>query len=380
MTDSGVLSGLILTVTSECNLHCRYCFQDRRSSRRMDSSVLKSAVDLTLSAGPPVLRIFFTGGEPLLEFPLICAAVRHAEERCAPRTKLEFRISTNGTLLDDEVLSFLDAHRFEIQLSFDGIPPAQDLRATGSFALLDRLLGRLPDDYPILFHRCLKICITLSPAGIPWLADSIRYFSAKGIRRISITPTVDVEAGPAQDCGSELDSQFRQIVDVSLDFYHSTGKIPLLHFLPSARSEVARRRGGAICSVPSGRSVVVDVDAQVYKCPLLAESCQRLESSPLALQLRGLRVGDIRDPDLYERLSSLPKKAERLEIFHHREQKYSSHARCADCRYLRRCVICPVAIARIPGNTDPCLIPDFYCAYNRSMLKYRDIFLHEAGL
>lgn len=380
MTNSGTLSGLILAVTSQCNLRCRYCFQDRRSSQRMDSDVLKSAIDLALSSGPSTLRIFFTGGEPLLEFPLLCAAVRYGLEKCAPTSKLEFRVSTNGTLLNNEALSFFDEHQFEIQLSFDGVPRAQDLRACGTFDLLDGLLDRLPDDYPILFCSRLKICITLSPEGVPWLADSIRYFCEKGVRRISITPTADGESGPFQHYDSALDAQFRRITDISLDFYRSTGRVPLLHFRPGPPSEAARRSDGAICSVPSGRSLVVDVDGQACKCPLMAESYQRLELSPLALQLRRLRLGDIRDPDFYERLRSLPKEAEKLEIFHHRQQKYSSHEHCADCRYLDRCVICPVSIARIPGNSDPRRIPGFYCAYNRNLLRYRDLFLREAGM
>ena len=70
-----------------------------------------------------------------------------------------------------------------MQLSFDGVPAAQDLRGPGTFAVLDRLLDRLREDHPDFFSEKLSVALTLVPSTIPFLADSIEYFLRKGVQQ-----------------------------------------------------------------------------------------------------------------------------------------------------------------------------------------------------
>jgi len=105
--------------------------------------------------------LVFAGGEPLLALDLIERAVTYIERRRPPGKAVQYNLATNGTLLDPRAIAFLDAHRFEIQLSFDGIPAAQAVRGARSFARIDAALDRLLEHAPALFWKRLTVGVTL---------------------------------------------------------------------------------------------------------------------------------------------------------------------------------------------------------------------------
>lgn len=115
---------LVLNITERCNLRCRYCsfsgvYDDHRShsNQVMSDAVLESALDF-YSAFPGALKsIGFYGGEPLLELPLIRRAIGSARGRMPQVT---FRLTTNATLLSDEVCRFLVQNDFRLTISIDG--------------------------------------------------------------------------------------------------------------------------------------------------------------------------------------------------------------------------------------------------------------------
>jgi sulfatase maturation enzyme AslB (radical SAM superfamily) len=333
------LKELILVLTAQCNSNCSYCYQTARSPLRLDWDTLVSSIDRALELSPAGLKVVFVGGEPLLEFPNIQKAVEHASGR-----RVEYAISTNGSLLDAAAVSFFDEHDFEIQLSFDGVEQAQDYRQKGSFARLDRLLDELRAKNPRLFRGRLRISATLAPAAIPHAADSVRYFLAKGVRHVAIAPSVTGSAGWEELAYDELDRQFAQIFQESLQHYRDTGQVPLTLFRKLDGEETPHAADGSMCGVWDRDTTVVDADGREYLCAMFAESYQ---PPPPFL-----------DP----------------EIFRHKERKYSSYRRCGDCEYLRECAVCPVSIAHIPGNRDPHRIPDFLCAFNQITLHHRTLF------
>jgi hypothetical protein len=118
----------------------------------------------------------------------------------------------------------------------------------------------------------------------------------------------------------------------------------------------------------------VDVDGQVYGCVAFAESYQRFPTPMLRDRLANLRMGDVRAPDLGECLAAYQAAARATDILTVKEEKYSSYGRCADCRFLSSCAICPVSIGQQPGNGDPRRVPDFPCAFTRTALAYRARF------
>jgi len=115
---------LVLNITERCNLRCRYCsfsgvYEDHRShsNRIMSDEVLESALDF-YSTFPGVTKsIGFYGGEPLLELPFIRRATESARSRMP---QITFRLTTNATLLSDDVCRFLVDNDFRLTISIDG--------------------------------------------------------------------------------------------------------------------------------------------------------------------------------------------------------------------------------------------------------------------
>ena len=340
----------------------------------MDWSTLRASIDLALTSKSSGIKLMFLGGEPLLEFPLIRAAVKYADCKAPSRKRLKYAISTNGLLITEDVAAFLDEHQFETQLSFDGVAKAQDYRKKGTFATIDRLLDMLQDKYPDLFENRLRICMTQIPATIPYLADSVRYLTNKNAQQIAISPSLMPSPEWKPDDIQELEAQFREIFQFSLRHFRKTDEVPFLLFRKERKDSQQPITERDMCGVMKGKSVVVDVDGQVYGCVLFAESYQKFRSSLLKTCLGPLKMGDLRDPDFWQRRAAFPKAARKAEIFDHKGKKYSSYGRCGKCRYIGRCSVCPVSIGYDTKNTDPHRVPDFICAFNMVALKYRDLF------
>jgi len=70
------LGSVGVVVTADCNLRCRYCYQDRKQPARISWFALSAAAAVYALGGKPRSTLSFLGGEPLLVFPLIARAVR----------------------------------------------------------------------------------------------------------------------------------------------------------------------------------------------------------------------------------------------------------------------------------------------------------------
>jgi sulfatase maturation enzyme AslB (radical SAM superfamily) len=367
------IDNLILVLTSRCNLHCTYCYQTAQQPLSMEWETLRTAIDLAFSCCSHEVKVMFSGGEPLLEWPLIPKAVSYARTNLPSGKRLGFDISTNGLLVTDEIAEFFDRNEFEVQLSFDGVREAQNYRQMGSFAALDRLLDRLRQNAPNLFRRKLRVSAIQIPAMIPHFADSVDYLLQKNVRDIRVFPNLTPSPRWSVDDIEALENQFGRIYDCSMRHLGRTGEVPLSLFRKS-RGDGSRSDDNWKCSAARGSALVVDADGQGYGCVLFAESYQEFPSPFLKSQLRPLRMGNLCSDGFRERRAAYPAAIARTEIFGDRRDRYSYWGRCADCPYLEDCRVCPVSIGYDPANTDPRRVPDVFCAFNRAALKYRALF------
>ncbi len=360
-------------VSAACNLRCRYCYQNRRTSQRMSWAVLRTAIDYVLGGAAARRSVLFTGGEPLLAFPLIEKAVAYVERRAPSGRPVTYDLTTNGTLVRRPHLAFFAEKGFTLQLSFDGVPEAQAVRGRGTFARLDSLLDLIRSTEPDFYTRSLRVSVTVNREALRWLADSVDYLLAKGVRDVSLTPDLRPIQWTASDVKT-LDRQFGRIFASSLRRYRRTGDVPLLLFRKNLDNGEYASRRGPVCGAASGRRITVDVDGQVYACPMLVESTQVFPDTPLGARLSAMRLGDIRDDRFQARLRGLAPAARRTGIFYRRADKFSSYGRCGRCRFIDSCTPCPVPVARDAAHEDPNRVPDHLCAFNRIALSYRARF------
>jgi uncharacterized protein len=132
--DSIPLKTLVLHLTEACNLGCVYCYhaQKEQTTKKkgwMTSEVAQKAIGFLFDQSGSLqhVTVVFFGGEPLLNFDLLTATVRYAKEEARKRNKeVDFALTTNGTLLTQEVIRFLHANRIGVTVSIDGHEEAHD--------------------------------------------------------------------------------------------------------------------------------------------------------------------------------------------------------------------------------------------------------------
>jgi len=114
---------VILRVTNDCNLRCSYCYASGGDNRDyMSWDIARRAIDYAAASGSP-FKVQFTGGEPLLNLPLIREIVA-----CTRKKKItaRYQIQTNGTLITPQIAGELKAMGIAPGISLDGMPEVND--------------------------------------------------------------------------------------------------------------------------------------------------------------------------------------------------------------------------------------------------------------
>ncbi len=130
---SAVVKALCLHVAHTCNLNCAYCFasQGKYHGDRalMSFEVGRRALDFLMeNSGSRVnLEVDFFGGEPLMNWDVIKDLVAYARGQEGPRgKKFRFTLTTNGMLIDDDVIDFANREMHNVVLSLDGRKETHD--------------------------------------------------------------------------------------------------------------------------------------------------------------------------------------------------------------------------------------------------------------
>ena len=132
--NSKVIKALCLHVAHTCNLNCSYCFasQGKYQGDRaiMSYEVGKRAFDFLIenSGSRRNLEVDFFGGEPLMNWDVVKKLVAYARSIEKEHNKnFRFTLTTNGLLIDDEVIDFLNKEMSNVVLSLDGRRDVHDL-------------------------------------------------------------------------------------------------------------------------------------------------------------------------------------------------------------------------------------------------------------
>jgi sulfatase maturation enzyme AslB (radical SAM superfamily) len=368
------IRALHIVLTAQCNLRCAYCFENNKSSKRMDWSVLQAALDFALRHGDTEIEFIFSGGEPLLEMPLIQRAIAYVERHRTPALNTRYSVLSNGTLLDDAALSFLARHDAEIQISFDGVAEAQDARSPGSFTSLDNCLDRVRASYPVYYRRQLSTASVVTPQSLSNLPRSVGYFLSKEVPKIQLAPDFTVVDGWRPADIDRMDRAFAEVYQLCRRHYDDTGEIPLRMFQTPLAEPPAETRGRSLCGIMRGEKPAVDTNGQVFGCGAVAVSFLELPAEPVSTCFEKIRLGHIEDPELPGRLADYRRITRPVGLFDNKQHNWSSYGRCCDCKHLFDCTVCPVSIGYVRDNEDMNRVPDFVCAYNLVSLNYRERF------
>ena len=114
---------LVLSLTGDCNLACRYCYASGQDRSMMTWETARRAIDLAAMGGAPFI-LQFSGGEPLLALPLLRQIADYVRTN---HIRVRMDLQTNGTLMTEETADFLHGADIGIGVSLDGRPTVHDM-------------------------------------------------------------------------------------------------------------------------------------------------------------------------------------------------------------------------------------------------------------
>lgn len=150
VTSTETFCTLHLLLNEKCNFHCKYCYSaEGRSSQELSIGQIETTLSYFLSSDRAAVKdrtiMFMGGGEPVLSWTLLEQATLIAE-RIAKEQGItaHFSLTTNGSIMSDQMLEFLKEHDFTVQISFEILPDVQNDQR-GSYDAVERNLKRLTE-------------------------------------------------------------------------------------------------------------------------------------------------------------------------------------------------------------------------------------------
>ncbi|MEC4722808.1 quinohemoprotein amine dehydrogenase maturation protein [Noviherbaspirillum sp. CPCC 100848] len=221
------INTIVLNVNTGCNLSCTYCYKEDLAvpskGEKMQFETAKKSIDLVLAEGAQNERInvVFFGGEPLTNMRLIKQAVQYAEERCAELGKrVDFTMTTNATLLTEEIVDYLDEHHFGISISMDGPEAVHDRRrktvgGTGTYTTVAKKARMLLERYR---SRAVGARVTLTAGYTDVVAIHHHLKNELGFAEVGFAPATSGPISTFNLDATELRAVFDNMRTLGLEY------------------------------------------------------------------------------------------------------------------------------------------------------------------
>ena len=239
---SGVVKALCLHVAHTCNLNCSYCFasQGKYSGERavMSEEVGKRALDFLIenSGTRHNLEVDFFGGEPLMNFDVVknlVAYAREKEKECGKNFR--FTLTTNGVLIDDDVIDFANREMSNVVLSLDGRKEIHDkfrvdYAGKGSF---DKIVPKFQKLVKARGGKDYYMRGTFTHAN-PDFVEDIRTMLDLGFNELSMEPVVCAPDDPSALTDADLEvvmAQYEKLAELMLERRKAGNPFTFYHYM-----------------------------------------------------------------------------------------------------------------------------------------------------
>src|SRR5215471_2273157 len=226
------IRSLSLAVAQKCNLGCTYCYAQQGSfgaePQNMDEQAAQRAVELLFEgarAGESV-NLAFLGGEPLANRALIVLSTDQANALARARSiRVNFSITTNGTLVTAEDAAFFEEHGFAVTISLDGVGEVHDaLRPfRGGDGSYFRIVERVR---PLLrAQRRMQVSarVTVTPYNLH-LKETLDELLNLGFHSVGFSPMLSAPSGQGEMDAASLERMLAQMIECGQEFERRTLK------------------------------------------------------------------------------------------------------------------------------------------------------------
>ena len=270
------VKAMCLHISHDCNLRCEYCFASTgdfgHGRKLMDFETGKLAIDFLIknSGDRKNLELDFFGGEPLMNFDVVRQIVEYARSREKEFDKnFRFTITTNGLLLDDSKIEFINKEMSNVVLSIDGRKEVNDKvrkRVDGS-GCYDKIIESFKKLVDNRGDKDYYVRGTFTKYNLDFSEDVIHLFEA-GFDQISVEPVIGEAEKPYAIIESDLPRVFSEYENLAkkMSFINEKEKkCNFFHFmldLDQGPCAIKRLRG---CGC-GNEYVAITPDGDIYPC------------------------------------------------------------------------------------------------------------------
>ncbi len=337
------ISNLTFIVTDDCNFNCSYCFQ-KKEKKTINNATIKTAVDFfyPFLGSENKIQIGFYGGEPLLAYEQVKHAVLRLQEKNKKENKkIEFAVTTNGSLLTEKMLDFFNRHKFVVLLSFDGLAQ-EKARKRGTLDQMVRVMKKI-QEYPDIN---VEINSVFSPQTVSLLSGSMRFIIEQEGPEITFNLS-SMEEWRSSDLET-LKKELVRLTNFLVKFYKEKGKIPVKNF--QTQVPVPGSGPGIFHCTAGIDHMAVTPEGKVWGCFLFHDYFKTREKDP---QCQEYDFGTLTDfianyetryPEIAANYSELH------QDFFQVEGEDREGTFCFLCEDIKGCVVCPVNAAYSSGS------------------------------
>jgi uncharacterized protein len=262
------LEAITFNITDRCNLSCDYCWSSHQSNIDMSTDILLKVLDSIDMK--KIKNINFFGGEPLLNWDVIKTCVLKFNQK---RLEPPFGITSNLTLLTDEMIEFIDDFNIHFLVSIDGIKESHDLHRCNSYDIVLSNLKKLLDRD--LYHL-IEIRYTIHPDQVHNLFTGVKYLLDLGLNYINPCPVTDIpwtkeQLQSYQDNHLQLLEYYVKILETGRNISIKDIDDMLYTILePLPNSDIG-------CNLNANNWIAISASGDVYPCHRCAsEACNPL--------------------------------------------------------------------------------------------------------
>jgi len=264
-----------LALAETCNLACKYCYcsasHDNVPDGCMSRETARQALDWLFAASAQQTDIGITlfGGEPLLNRDVFKFVIDYSDEQARSQGRhVHYSVTTNATLLDDELADYIAKHDFGLMVSLDGPQHVHDQQCPfrdgrGSFTSAMEGIGRL------MKRRSVTVRCTVTKKSVP-LDELVTFFERCGFKRIVLGYATNPTNPTAWDVDEktlvEIENEELRLLPELVDRVRRGDRLVYNPYLTAVHNIMkASARVSVKCGAANG-CMTVAADGQLYPC------------------------------------------------------------------------------------------------------------------
>lgn len=256
-----------LYLTDYCNLKCSYCYLgDEKNLNFLDRDKLEKSIDFIIKNNTEGEKIYLTflGGEPLLNKDLIYEAVNIIKNKYSKYSDLfKYRITTNCTLIDDEIIKFFEDNKFNVRVSIDGDEYTHNLNriSINKGINYETILNNIKKIQNSKIEHSIRMTITENT--IELLYKNILYFYNLGFKSYCLG--FDTFAKWSEEKLEKMNTQLLKVADFYVDKLDNNEDI-VIDIFDGKFTSIIIDSENLFCSAGSKGHLNISSSGELYPC------------------------------------------------------------------------------------------------------------------